>query len=60
MQTSIKEVYDGLNGIDEVEFGMSIDRDDHIEYMGELWISGNGLIFTEVNENFMYPVTNAL
>lgn len=60
MQTSIKQINDWFNRIDEIEFGMSIDRNDHIQNMSQLGIGRNGFIFTEVYKNLMYPITNTL
>lgn len=60
MQTSIKQINDGFNRIDEIEFGMGIDRNDHIQNMSQLGIRRNGFIFTEVYKDLMYPIANTL
>jgi hypothetical protein len=59
MKTGIKKIDDGLNWVDEIELGMAVDGDNHIEDVGELWVGRNGLILAEIYQDLVDPVADA-
>lgn len=57
MQTGIKQVDNRFNWIHQCKLGIGVYGNNDIQYVSELWVSWNGLIFTNVYESFMDPVT---
>ena len=57
MQTGIKQINNGLNGIHKCKLGIGVDGDDDIQYVCKLGVTWYSLIFANVNESFVDPVT---
>lgn len=56
MQTGIKQVNNRFNWIHQCKLSIGVYGNNDIQYMCELWVGWNCLIFANVYESFMDPV----